>query len=223
MRHLLISALLALVLTHDVPAQALSIRVGTLGPGLDFSMPVSRNVALRAGGNFFTFSQHASAADEDVDVDFEGRLRWGGIRLFSDWHPFANGLRLSAGFYYNLIEASGSGIPTEPFYLNEGQASEKVFEPERLGSLSARLTYPNRLNPFVGLGFGRASGRRRVAFVADAGVLYLGPPAVTMKGTGMIAGTASQDARLTEGLDSFRWLPVVSLGVAVRFRVPDAP
>jgi len=216
MRSILLAILLTLAFSSQVGAQAVALRLSTLGPGLDVSMPVSERLSVRAGGSYFSYTRTATASDDEVDVDFDGSLKWGGLRLLTDWRPVGKGLRITGGFYYNLIEASGSGIPAEPYVMNEGESNEKVFSTDRLGSLSAKLTYGSKINPYAGIGFGDAHNGRLVTFLVDVGVIYLGSPTVEMRGTGMIAGTANQDARLSDGLESFRWLPVLSLGLAIR-------
>ncbi len=208
--------LLSLVLATTGHAQSVSFRIGTLGPGLHFSLPVSSSVSLRAGGSYFAYSYSAIAGDEEVDVDFRGNLDWGGATLLADWYPFRNGLRLTGGAFYNLIKVTGTGAPTQPYYLNEGQSNEKIIQPERLGSLFAELTYRSKLNPYAGIGFGDGARGARLSFLVDLGVIYVGSPEIEMQGSGMIAGTASQSEMLTEGLKSFQWLPVVSVGFAVR-------
>jgi len=208
--------LFTLVFAATGNAQSVSIRIGTLGPGIHFSLPVSSSLSIRAGGSYFAYSHSETAGDEDVDVDFRGDLEWGGATLLADWFPFRSGFRLTGGAFYNLISVTGTGVPTKPYYLNEGQISEKIFQPDRLGTLSANLTYGSKLNPYAGIGFGDGARGAHVSFLADFGVIYVGSPEIEMQGTGMIAGTASQDEMLTTGLKSFQWLPVVSVGLALR-------
>ena len=216
MRRKILLLLLSLVFVTTGYAQSVSIRIGTLGPGLHFSIPVSSSLSLRAGGSYFAYSHSAAIEDEDVNVGFQGDLDWGGATLLADWYPFRSGFRLTGGAFYNLIKVTGTGVPTEPYYLNEGQSNEKIFQPERLGSLSAKLTYGSKINPYAGIGFGDGARGARLSFLFELGAIYVGSPEIEMQGTGMIAGSASQDEVLTEGLESFQWLPVVSVGLAIR-------
>ncbi len=224
MRRTIPLLLLSLVLATTGHAQSVSIRIGTLGPGLHFSLPVSSSLSVRAGGSYFVYSHSATVDDDAISVDFQGDLDWAGATLLADWYPFRNGFRLTGGAFYNLIKVTGIGSPIEPYYLNEGQSNEKIFQPERLGSLSAKLTYGSKINPYAGIGFGDGARGARVSFLADLGVIYVGSPKIEMHGTGMISGSAGQDEMLTQGLESFQWLPVVSVGFAIRIgKTPERP
>ena len=208
----------SLLLTAQVQAQAISFRVGTLGPGIDLSFSVNESLNLRAGGTYFAVSETSTFEDSDVNVEFEFDVKWGGATVMLDFHPFDNSFRVSGGLFYSLIEVSGGGTPTESYFLNEGASNEKEFLPERLGTLSFTLEYEQSISPYLGIGFGNATRGSRVTFLFDLGVIYTGSPTLDMSGTRMLAPTANWDTRFNEGLESFKFLPVISLGLAVRLK-----
>jgi hypothetical protein len=206
----------SLVFALQVQAQGIAVRVGTLGPGVDISFPVSKSLNLRAGGTYFSTSFSDTQGDSDVDVQFDAEVTWGGGTVMLDFHPFDNGFRLSGGVFYSLIKISGSGKPLSSFFLNEGASNEKEFLPERLGSLSFTAEYDQTVSPYLGIGFGNTAKGSLLTFLLDIGVIYSGSPTLDMTGTAMLAPTANWDTQFNDGIESFKFLPVISLGLGVR-------
>ena len=59
---------------------------------------------------------------------------------------------------------------------------------------------------------------RRLGLLFDMGVIYTGEPTFEMVGSGMIAQTAAWAETMQEGLKTFTWMPVVSLGLSFRLQ-----
>lgn len=210
-----LTLLIALVAIGTVQAQGLAIAVkaGTMGPGVDIAYPIGQKLVIRAGGSFLNVSRTQTESDEEVTVQFDADVSWGGYSGLIDFHPFENGFRLTAGAYMDNREITAAGKP-----ITEYDLDGKIFQPERLGSLSATFKYDQAISPYAGIGFGDMTRGRRVGFLFDMGMIYVGEPTFEMVGTGMIAHTADWAVTMEEGLKSFTWMPVVSLGLSIRLQ-----
>lgn len=197
---------------------ALGINAGTTGFGGEVTTNITKKFNGRIGFNFFNNSQTGSIDDEDPGLDYNGDLSMGSFSALVDFFPANRGFRLTAGVYYHNFEISGGAIPNENYVMNEGRDNEKVFSPDRLGSLSAELTYPNALMPYFGVGFGNAVAKAGIPVKVNMslGLMYSGAPELTLNGTGMIAPTADQAPNIQQGLNEFNWFPVFTLGLSFR-------
>ena len=202
-----------LFIASESAAQGLAIaaRAGTLGPGFEAIVPIGSKFNIRAGGSYFSFTRSQVLEDEDTDVEFKSDVQWGAFGGMVDWHPFSSGFRLTGGAFVDLRDVSATGTP-----LTAVTIEDKEFSPERLGSLTAGFRYDQTISPYLGIGFGDAARGARVGFLFDLGMVYAGSPTFHMEGTGMIAPTANWAPTLTEGLQSFKWMPLISIGLGVR-------
>lgn len=216
--------LLVLAALVAVPASAqgvgLSVRAGTLGAGADLSVPLGSRVNVRATANAFAFRHEgvlgeAETGVEGLDLDYDADLGLGSVGLLADWHPFGNTLRLTAGALYNLNGGGATVRAADAYYSAD---LDRTFSVERVGTLETRITYDQPVAPYLGLGLGNLA-HGRFGLTVEAGAAYVGPPSVEMTGTGLIGGTAhpANVATLEAGLDSFRFHPVVSVGLKTSF------
>jgi hypothetical protein len=103
-------------------------------------------------------------------------------------------------------------IPNESY-----EVDGRVYEPERLGSLNAMIEYPNKLAPYIGVGFGNAIGDgSKLKLNMQIGAMYTGAPELRMTGTGMIAPTADNQPSFQKGLNEFNWYPMFNIGLSYR-------
>ena len=83
----------------------------------------------------------------------------------------------------------------------------------------------NEVAPYVGLGWGTPFGKEaRWTIMFDAGVMFQGSPNVDLSANGTLANNSAFAAdlereknNLKDDLDTYRFYPVVSLGLAYRF------
>ena len=215
-RRLALAALLVAAGPAAAQSVGLSVRAGTLGLGADLSAAVGPTLNVRATANAFAFGQGGvlDGADFEVDgltLDYDAELGLGSVGLLADWHPLGTTLRVTAGALYNLNGATAEVRAAEPYYSAD---LDRTFSVERVGTLRAEVSYERPVAPYLGLGVGdRTAGR--FGLTVDVGAAYVGPPSVEMTGTGLIGGTAdpANVATLEAGLDSFRFHPVVSVGL----------
>lgn len=203
-----------LLVLLSVPANAqvgvaIGPRIGTLGPGLELAANVMPALNVRVMGNYLPYTLTDELTGLDVRVKYDADLQLMSFGALADWFPFQNQFRVSGGLLYNNTGVNAVITPLEAYEL-----SGKEFAPERIGTLSAEVDYKSSIAPYVGFGLGNALVRR-VALMVDLGAVYMSSPRVTMTGTGMIAPTADQAPDLEEGLSTFQWWPVVSIGFNV--------
>lgn len=212
MKHLLILTLLLTWVGSAFGQIGFGLQAGTLGPGVTAGMRISPKLSLRAGFNYLPLS-HSDETDEfDIAIAYDAEATISSASVLADFHPFSNGFRLTGGVFLNMTEGNATVLPTEPYELNEN----KTFTVERVGSLSATLGYQSSVAPYAGIGIGRVI-KRGLGLHLDLGVLYTGSPKIEMSGDGLIAPTALQAERLQEGVKSFQFYPVFSIGLGFGF------
>ncbi len=204
---------LALIAPSAQAQFGFALRASTLGLGGDVSYPVSPKLNVRLGGSYVNYSQSQVIDKEDFSVQYDADGHAGSGQMLADFFPMGNMLRLTGGIVLNLTEANAKVFSVKPYTLNAGQPDEKTFTPERMGSLSAKVGYHNLVAPYVGLGLGNPT-RGGFGFEIELGAMYAGKPKIQMEGTGLIGPTANQAPELERGVESFRFFPMLSLGIS---------
>lgn len=197
----------------------LSAKVGTLGLGVEYSTNLSENINLRFGVNGYNYSENDVIDNIKYDID---------AKLFTatailDYYPFSNGFILSGGAVYNGNKVDFKAQAVGGTFDINGV----TYTASEVGSLDGSVDF-NNIAPYIGLGYSTITKSKGWHFVADAGVIYQGKARSTLSvvcGSVLTAAqcTQLQDDVLAEkksfddDLDSFKWYPVVSVGVAYRF------
>lgn len=192
---------------------------GLLGVGADLGYQINPKLGVRAkysavpidgllGASGYDMPTELNYSGANLLVDVTSKLDH--ADLLVDFHPFKNAFRLSAG----LGIFSGNQIKVNAAFLDSTQFGEITFTPEDIGSLGLNWVL-NTVNPYIGLGFGRAAPGKRIGVGIDMGTYYIGPPKPEILATGMVKRTSEQSATLQENLKSFQWLPVLSFRLAV--------
>ncbi len=195
---------------------AVSLGVGTEGPGIQASMPlVSRTLDLNIGFSRFDYT-HAFTAS---GTRFSGKATLGGEPITLSWYPFHGNFSLDAGMFVNQNQISVSGQPMgSGYYTINGH----TYSASTVGSFSGR-THFNTVAPYVGIGWGNPFLGGDWTFEAQAGVVYNGQPAVRLFATGAAADPAlasdvlAAQAAANSRLDFLGWWPVVGASIGYRF------
>lgn len=191
-------------------------KVGTTGLGADVTVPLISNwLNLRAGYNFGGLSPSIAQAgiQYKTDVHFES------IPILLDLHPFHGGFRVTGGVFYNKNDMDLSSIvdaSTVGFGTGVGTTT-----------LKANVSWSNEIAPYLGIGWGNAADDNTldlpiaVGFSLDIGAFYQGSPDVLLtESTGLVvpaADLAVERAQLENDLSGFKFYPVVTLGIHIRF------
>jgi hypothetical protein len=197
---------------------SLGLRGGTLGGGVELSHAFGQRTGVRLNADGFNFSQ-TSTYD---NIDYDMKLKLQTVSLLGDWFPFANNFRVSLGAMLNGNKFALKGQPTGGFYTINGT----TYNTAQVGSLDAAVDFA-KAAPYFGIGYGRAI-TRGLSLIVDAGVMFQGSPKSKIDVTcGPLAtppecAQAQSDAqaeqsRLDESLRSFKYYPVISLGLAYTF------
>ncbi len=228
MRKLFVTAavLPLLALPGVAPADtSLGIRAGTLGGGVELSYALSQRAAVRLNAdgclNADGYNRTQSKTHDNIDYDMKLKLQTGS--LLGDWFPFANNFRISAGAMLNRNKFSMKGQPTGGTYTINGT----TYPASDVGSFDAQVDF-NRAAPYFGIGYGRPINSG-LSLIFDLGVMSQGSPKSQINVTcgAAIQGTATctnlqndaaaEQSKLDDSLHSFKYYPVISLGLAYTF------
>ena len=192
-----------------------SLTIGTNGPGASISIPVSSNLNVRVAGNYFSYPWETETdfegdGNSSTRVAFETDAKLQFVGGLLDWHPGAGSFRLTAGAFHNGLAGNGNLHFVEPYTVNG-----RTYTPEEIGELDIAIDFDSKIAPYVGLGFGNAINSR-IGFAMDLGAMYVGSPAVTMSGDGMLEPTAQEASQIEENLNWVKVYPVFSIGLSAR-------
>jgi len=208
-----VKRILALVLTL-VPVAAmadgsLGVRAGTLGVGVELSVPISSSLGIRLNADAYSYSRKFN--QDNIDYDGKATLKTGSL-LF-DWYPFVNNFRISAGPMYN---GNKLGLTSEP-------GSVIVNGTTYQATLDGQVAFKKYV-PYAGIGYGRPIGTG-LSLTFDLGVVFQGTPTATLTGTcsppvactNFQSDLKAQEASLNDHIKDFRYYPVATLGLAYTF------
>jgi hypothetical protein len=152
-------------------------------------------------------------ADDEPSIAYNALADITSVGALVDYFPFKRGLKISAGLFYHDFSINGEATPNEDYVMGD-----KTFSPEKLGSLTANVDYKSKLVPYAGIGLGNplAAGSA-LKLSLELGAMYTNSPRVTMQGEGMIAPTANQGKDFENGLQDFKFYPVINLALTYRF------
>ncbi len=191
----------------------LSLKANTLGVGADLTVNMGKWLNARAGINYGQFD-FAFSMDE---ADVIGELRWRTIPVLLDWHPTGKQFRFSLGGMFNGNRIGVSADPYEPIKFQGTNYS--------IDGLDGSIEF-DRFSPYLGIGYGNATGDGRFHFACDIGIMYHGKPIVraTVQSSLPPALQEQLDRDFERELDEFRdsisdwrYYPLVSIGFSFSF------
>lgn len=211
----------ALAMSTATAAPAISAEVGTTGLGLHLTLPVSANLNSRIGFNVFSFDTSRSTDDAEYDA----KLKLNTIDALLDYHPMTgSGLRLTGGLVYNNNRIDVTARPTgSSTYTFNGN----LYNASQVGEVDGRIDF-RKVAPYLGFGWGNAPGSRSGwSFTSDFGVMFQGSPNTSLTNRNCTLDVAlcnrlagdleAENRELQDDADSFRFYPVVRIGVSYRF------
>jgi len=221
MRKLFVAAAVLPLLAFPGAAPAdtsLGLRGGTLGGGVELSHAFGPRTGVRLNADAYNYKQ--TSTYDDLDYDMKVKLQT--VSLLGDWFPFANNFRISAGAVLNGNKITMKGQPTGGFFTINGTQ----YNTAQVGSLDAAVDF-NKAAPYFGIGYGRPINSG-LSLIFDLGVMFQGSAKSKIDVTCGSAATPSQCAqlrsdaqaeqsRLDDSLHSFKYYPVISLGLAYTF------
>jgi hypothetical protein len=207
--------LLAALLPGIAAAEGVAVgaKLSTLGYGAELSTPLSDGFNARLGLNQFTYSRTGTTSDVDYDV----KLKLQTVAAIADWHPFEGVFRMSLGYVYdnNRIEMTGKPSAGGTYDFNG--------TPYAVTDVKGKLSF-NKGAPYIGLGWGNPVAKdSNWGFSFDIGAMYQGKPKLSLSANGCtaISGCAAnleaERAKAESDLGSYKWWPVIALGVSYKF------
>lgn len=182
----------------------ISLKMGSLGFGLEYSHPISARWSGRLNASYFAIAMHKETTASSIITVKDTKVKIGGIGLIGDFNLSKTNpnwkLCVGAVYQFNKIAETRAYTFSSPDLT------------EDLGSLSLEFTtFP--VNPYVGFMLGNFRSTKRLQFSLEAGTLYHGAPRVVFTGTGRIAGTAEQVDKVKENVKNYSLFPVGNINI----------
>ena len=188
---------------------------GTTGLGGDLTVPLVNNwLNLRSGYNIGSLRPSITQAgiDYDADAHFES------VPILLDLHLFHGGFRITGGVFYNKNELDISA------FVPAGQEFGGGTTPAPT-TISGNVSWSREFAPYLGVGWGNAAevdpdSSFSVGFSLDIGAFYQGSPDVLLSESSGLANPAdveAERAQIEDDLSGFKFYPVVTLGIHIRF------
>ena len=195
---------------------AVAPKISTLGVGGDVIVGVVKDLNLRGGGNWLSVDYDGTFSD----IDYQTQIDLLSYSLLADWYCFGGSFRISGGVLYNQNEAGLLGTPAGTIDIGGD-----TYAAADVGTLTGRLTCEQEIAPYVGIGWGNALAEKgRVGLMFDIGVVYTDSPTIALTASGPIAGDPTFQQSLARELrdlqdqaNDFKWYPVLSLSLYIRF------
>ena len=195
------------VVAPAMVSNAIALKVGTLGVGVDIEHMFNKKHAIRLNVNGLKVSR--SKELDDIDYDLDLKLLSAG--LLYDYHPWESSFRLSVGLYYNGNKIEGTARPKGSVKIGE---HTYTFTNERI---DAKIDF-KKVAPYIGFGWSSVE-KDGWHFTADVGVMYSGTPKVNITTNAAVSASDINDEikNVKDDIENYKWWPVVSIGIQKKF------
>ncbi len=211
------------------------VHMGLNGVGGDIALPVTRHFSVRAGGEYFHYTDQFTEQGANVDAS----LRLGNGKAALDWYPFRNGFRVSPQVVFAIqTQASATVLvpPGQTISLNNSNYVSSTTDPlHGNGLVTTRKSAPG-----ISVGWGNISprGNGHLTFPVELGFYYIGQPNLQVSFTGSACDptvpatigcqSVDQDPSFQASLKAFitrnqhnlsyaSFFPIASFGLGYRF------
>lgn len=197
---------------------ALGAKISTLGVGPDLTIGILDNLNIRAAGHWGSYDVDGEGNDVKYDCDLE--LISGLVT--AEWYPISGShFHIVAGALLNGNNLDANAEIISGLDYNIGG---ELFPGADIGRLKGEIDY-NTFAPYIGIGWGNpVSKNSNLTFFIDLGVAYQGAAKVNLSASGILATDATflnrlqqEEDDLEDDLDSFKYYPVISLGLTYKF------
>lgn len=199
-------------------AAGVGVRAGTTGLGADIGWSLAPTLSARLGYSGLNWNR-------DVDtggVHYDGKLKLSNLSGLVDFSPLGP-FRLTGGVFLNNNRYDVNGQPSNGTFDIGG----RTYTTTDVGSLGGTVKSGRSLAPYLGIGYGNVAGAG-VNFYADFGILFQGSPHASLDATcgpslsaagcaQLQSDVAAERSRLEDRLKSFRYYPVLNIGITVGF------
>jgi hypothetical protein len=193
---------------------AIGIKAGALGLGVEYTRNLSDRWAIRAGIN----GSQVGFDRQESGIDYQFDFVWDSLAVGVDLHPLKSPFRVSAGILHNNNGLNGVSRPTSNVTIGD-----TTYTPAQVGVLTTTLDF-KQTSPFLGLGWDWSRKRSHFGMSFDIGVLDQGSPRVALRGSGTLLGNpgfqqdiADEQAQLSDSLSDLDMVPYATVGFVIRF------
>lgn len=188
---------------------ALTLKLSTLGIGLDGTTNLAKDLNVRVGGQLMSFSIDGGKAGDDYIYTAKTNLL--SFSALLDYFPGGSIFKVSGGLLINLNKVETKLVPGQTYVING-----KTYDKNNLGDLTTTTDF-TKVNPYLGIGLCNPLNYKQFGFTMDIGTIYQFEPKVTMTGNGLIAPTATQSDIVQNNISWFKVYPVLMLGLTYKF------
>ena len=194
----------------------LGIHASTLGYGPELDFAVNPYLVVRVDYNYDNDYSYTTTKD---GIRYDAHLHLNNYGAALDWHPMAGSFLISVGVFKDNNHINAVADPQQRFTI-DGQ----TFTASDVGTLTGHITF-NSWAPYLGIGWNTlGSTRKGMGFEVGLAVLYQGSPSVALQSSGPIAAvpglsqaTQAEQQRLDDQWNSYKYYPVVNIGLVFRF------
>jgi hypothetical protein len=184
--------------------------VGTQGGVVGAGTSINSVLSARGEFNYLNYNDNYSSDN----VNYNAKLKYQNGGVYLDFHPFSNGLRLTAGALVGNDKLDGTANSSQGTYTINGNSYSAAGQ-----SLNATLTFPT-VRPYIGIGYGHTQSAG-LGFYADLGVAY-GKPSVNLNASSGLAAAAASDlaaeqSSLQSKANDLKYMPVLNIGLSYGF------
>ena len=191
-------------------------KVSTLGLGMEVAFPMVQSIDGRIGLNTFKYNNiNKTSTSNGLATDYNGDLNLSSLEALADWHPFTGSFRMSGGLIYNKNNLNMTARPTGGSVNIGGKTYTGVTSGQYV---NAAIEF-KKVAPYLGIGWGRTPKNTGLSFTSDIGIMYQGSPKanVTTNVPGASASINQANSDLNSSLSSYKFYPVISVGVGYTF------
>jgi hypothetical protein len=209
----------------------IGVKVSTLGAGIEVASPLAGKFNLRGGFNMFRYNRPIT----NDGIHYDGQLQFQSAEAHLDWFAFG-GFHISPGLlFYNGNELTATAsVPGGKTFSVGGTSYES--DPAAPITGTGKLDFV-KVSPSIMLGFGNLVPRngKHYSFLVEVGGAYQGSARVALNLAGNVCDTTgafcravssdptvqaniqSQQVKIQNDINPYRFFPVISLGVGFSF------
>ncbi len=193
------------------------LKAGTLGVGVDFSIPLSQLFSLRLNVNGLKLNIDTSKDGVDYNSDIE--LLTAGAMI--DYYPFYDGsFHITAGGYYYANSVRSHGTPDIGNYtIAKYNICYALNTSSELGFVDVTIDFPE-FAPYIGIGYGGREISKGWNWGIDIGVMYHGEGDLTLTENSidiLEVDRAREEKNMQDDVRDIPIYPVVMIGITYRF------
>jgi len=189
---------------------AATLKISTLGFGLEGVTNITPDLNVRVGGHFFSYTHNGGGTSTD-DYKYDAKANLLSFSALADYYIAGSIFRVTGGILLNLNKVDITMTPNKSYNVN-GQ----IYSPSDIGIVTATTDFV-KAAPYLGLGLFNPLSANKVGFTMDVGGVYQSAPNVTMTATKLLTPTATQEDIVEKNLDWFKFYPVVTFGLTYKF------